>query len=391
MQFTLKLSLFLTAMTFGLGIICYWCDRAYALSAAKKDQFSRELTELFYLGFLKTFTISFFAAIIMMPLGAAFVAYKSLGDWLAAADEITLFIFAITAWFAATGIYTTITAMFIPGKTYDHAFQLMPADAPELFVHNNELAGQFGIKPVKIIRLFPDSRIVLHEDIARMDDIYYGGKKRWEIGLAALQYLSVVDLKILMAAEYARYGSNQPKSTLFAGRLVKRLSKISDNLSRAGFFGVFNPVGWLIMLANYAIGSIVSGALETGETQGRDELARFYGEKAYLQALTRNDIESTVYREIIAVTEGSRRPGTPELTNIYQHIRSDRCHAALSRLAAENLVKAENQRSGKQSIMLKRLPEISYFEPLIEQPAFNYLANRENTERRMMDLINYGQ
>jgi hypothetical protein len=391
MQFALKLSLFLTSLTFGLGIICYLFDRAFSQSAMQKDQISGELTELFYIGFLKTFTLSFFAAIVVMPISAAFVAYKSLADWLSAADEITLFAFGMAAWFTITGVYTVIATFRRKPSALSNFIHIVPGDAPDLFAQNEELARQFKVAPVKIIRLMPDSQVAMVEEINRLDDIYYGGKKHWEIGLAALQYLSVVDLKILMAAEYAYYVSNQPKPALFVRRLSQRLSGMSANLGQAGFFGVFNPVGWLIALANYSIGSIVSGALETGETRSKDEVARFYGEKPYFQALGRNNIESTVYREIISAAEGRRRLGTPELTNIYQHIRSDRRYAALSRLAAESLVKTENKRNNKQLIMLKRLPEIAYLEPLIEQPAFNYLANREDTERRMMNLINYGQ
>jgi hypothetical protein len=391
MQLALKMSLFLTSLTFGLGIICYLFDRAFSQSALQKDQFVGELTELFYIGFLKTFALCFFTAVVAIPVSAAFVAYKSLGDWLSAADEITLFAFGLAAWFTITGVYTVIATFRRTTTSRLNYIHITPGDAPDLFAQNEELARQFKVAPVKIIRLTPDSQVAIIEEINRLDDIYYGGKKRWEIGLAALQYLSVVDLKILMAAEYARYTPNQPKPIMFANRLNQRLSDMSENLARAGFFGVFNPVGWLIALANYSIGSIVSGALETGEIRAKNEVARFYGEKPYFQAFTRNNIESTVYREIISAADGRRRPGTPELTNIYQHIRSDRRFAALSRLAAENLVKTENKRSGKQSIMLKRLPEIAYMEPLIEQPAFNYLANREDTERRMMNLINYGQ
>jgi hypothetical protein len=55
------------------------------------------------------------------------------------------------------------------------------------------------------------------------------------------------------------------------------------------------------------------------------------------------------------------------------------------------VVKSDNRKSGRQSLMLKRSPEIAYLEPMIETPASNILANRELTERRMMDLINHGQ
>jgi hypothetical protein len=391
MQFALKLSLFLTSLAFVLGLICFLFDRAFSQIKGGSGQFADELTELFYLGFLKIFTLSFFSAIVVLPIGAGFVAIKSLGEWLTAADEITLFIFSAAAWFAVTGIYTVIATFRRTANGQANYIDIMPSDAPDLFAQNDELARQFGVPPIKIIRLVPDSRVEINEEIARLDDIYYGGKKRWEIGLAALQFLSVVDLKILMTAEYARYGSNQPKPVLFAVRLRKRLIGMSENLGKAGFFAAFNPVAWLIALANYSIPSIISGAIEKGENHAKDDVIRLYGENPYLQAIARNDIESTVYREIISVADARRRPGTPELTNIYQHIRSNRRFAALSRLAAENVIKSESKKSGRQSIMLKRLPEIAYLEPLIERPAFNYLADRDEAERRMMHLINYGQ
>jgi hypothetical protein len=390
MQFAFKLSLFLAGLTGGLAAFCIVFDRSLK-QIRGEDQFSQELTELFYLGFLKIFTLSLFAALIVLPVATGFIAVQSLFNWLKLSDDLSMFYFGISAWFALAGAYTIFATFRNIKSEQDSYINAMPADAPDLFVLNDELARQFGSKPIKLIHLVPDSRVLINQEINRLDDIYYGGKKYWEIGLAALQFLSVVDLKILMAAEYARLSPNRPKSILFAARLRGRLEKMTANLEQAGFFALFNPVGWLIALANYMIPFITANANELEESLSRDDVIRLYGESAYYQAIARNDIESTVYRDMIEASKARRGFGTPALENIYQHIRTDRRYAALSRLAAENVVKSDKHKSGRRSLMIKRSPEISYLEPLLESPASNILTNRELTERRMMDLINHGQ
>lgn len=390
MQLGANLSLFLISLTAGLALFCFLFDRSLKQSN-DNDQFGQELAELFYLGFLKVFTLSLFSAIIAVPIASGIIAFYSLGNWLTTADDLSMLYFGVSAWFAATGIYTVIMALRKDNSGRESYINVLPGDAPELFGQNDELARQFDSKPIKLIRLVPDSRVEIKQEIARLDDIYYGGKKYWEIGLAALQFLSVVDLKVLMAAEYARLSPNRPKSVLFAARLRGRFKNIARNLEQAGFLAMLNPTGWLIALANYAIPQIMAKANELEESLAKDDVIRLYGETAYYQAFARNDIESTVYQDIIAASRMRRRFGTPELSNIYQHIRTDRRHAALSRLAAENMVKSEKKKDGRQSLVFKRSPEIAYLEPLIESPASNFLVNRETTERRMMDLINHGQ
>lgn len=390
MQFAFKLSLFLISLTGGLAAFCIVFDRSLKQNNGT-DQFSQELTELFYLGFLKVFTLSLFAALIILPISSGMIAVNSLLNWFEQADDLSMLYLGISAWFAITGVYTVFATFRNARSRQNNHISAMPGDAPELFALNDELARQFGVKPIKLIHLVPDSRVRINQEINRLDDIYYGGKKYWEIGLAALQFLSVVDLKILMAAEYARLSSNRPKSVLFAVRLGGRLKKIATNFEQAGFFAMFNPVGWLIALANYAVPNITANAIELEESLSREDVIRLYGESPYYQAIARNDIESTVYQDIIAASRMRRNIGTPELSNIYQHIRSDRRHAALSRLAAENVIKADQKKSGRQSLVFKRAPEIAYLEPLLESPASNILANSEMTERRMMDLINHGQ
>lgn len=390
MQYGVNLSLFLISLTTGLAIFCFLFDRSQKQSG-NNDQFSQELTELFYLGFLKVFTLCLFSTIIALPITSGIIAYYALGNWLTSADDLAMIYFGVTAWFAATGIYTVIMALRKDKSGRESYISALPGDAPELFVQNDELARQFGSKPIKLIRLVPDSRVMIKQEIDRLDDIYYGGRKFWEIGLAALQFLSVVDLKVLMAAEYARLSPNRPRSILFAARLRGRFENIAVNLEQGGFLAMLNPTGWLIALANYVINYITAKANELEDTLAKDDVIRLYGESAYYQAIARSDIESTVYQDIIEASMMRRGFGTPALTNIYQHIRTDRRYAALSRLAAENVVKSDKKKGGRHSLIIKRSPEIAYLEPLIESPASNFLVNRELTERRMMDLINHGQ
>jgi hypothetical protein len=167
-------------------------------------------------------------------------------------------------------------------------------------------ARQFGSTPIKLVHLVPDSRVRIKHEINRLDDIYYGGKKYWEIGLAALQFLSVADLKVLMATEYARLSPNRPKSVLFVARLRIRFENISFNMEQAGFAAMLNPAGWFIALADYVIPQITAKAGELEEALAKDDVTRLYGESAYYQAIARNNIESTVYQIYIEVSKMRR-------------------------------------------------------------------------------------
>jgi len=387
MDFIEKLCLFCLGFTSVLGLVCAWLDKSYYEANRQSNRFTQELYELGYLGLLKIFTLSLFATFLILPIAAFDIAVKAFQNMITMTNDLAFILFAIAAWVAITGLMALIVASRRYRQTENSGLPLSINEAPELHDLSHQLAVEFNCNKIKKIFLTADARIRIREDISRLDDIYYGHTPTWEIGLAALQYLSEQDLKILMALEYAHYANNRTTP----GRLVKslsaRLAMMSGNLTRAGFIVTFNPVAWFVAYSGVIIPRFTAKGEEIAEIQARVLVANLFNENDIQRTLTRYDVETEVYREIIQAAGARRRPGTPELENIYQHIRFDRRFASLSRQAAENIL-TSGKRAGRRSLMIKRLAETAYFEPALERPATDYLADKNAAEEKMMQLIN---
>lgn len=60
--------------------------------------------------------------------------------------------------------------------------------------------------------------------------------------------MTVGDLKVLSARQYAYYSDGENSAGMFIRRLNSRMKAMADNILGVGILLMFNPVAWLVFL-----------------------------------------------------------------------------------------------------------------------------------------------
>jgi hypothetical protein len=234
MNILTQLSMFGFGLSIALGLMCAWLG-SYSLRMLNRGgSFTAELHELGYLGFLKIFALAIFATFGILPILGIYLTVLAFNQLIIMGDEAAFVVFGVACWLSLSGLVALIQALRRPSANNMMYLEISSEIEPELHKLSRDLARQFRTKHIPNIHLTPDLTIRIREDIRTLDNVYYGGTKTWEIGLAALQCISAPDLRILMAKEYAYLAYGRDRSGQFAARLNKRLDLMKNNIQNGG-------------------------------------------------------------------------------------------------------------------------------------------------------------
>ena len=386
MPFVLKLSLFVMGLCGAFGLFVAILDKSYLRIVFVGKGIIADIFELLFIGALKIFALGFFLTLLLVPVSLISSAILELNDMIINADELSFVIFAAFAWFAISGLISLVILFRKVDRPDKICLETTPTDQPLLHSLVNKIAAGMNSRKADTRRLTYDSSITLREEICSLDHIYYGGKLTWEIGLAAFQYLSESDLEVLLAQEQGKYAIDGMTPGHFTNRLLQRIELMTENLKGSIFS--LNPCWWFIRSIEALIPIALANAINAERSRIESQIASHYGLAKLNQARLRLAVESEVYRGLIPDANSKRRAGMEEMDNLYQFIRLYRGAGSPDRRAAESMILGDKKYNIFQRLVLKRPAEVSYFEPLIEQSAVNYLRDGARVEQRMMSLIN---
>lgn len=396
MVLLLKLNLVFLGFVGALGIICILLDRLLLYLYDRPQGLIYDLSEYFYLLSLKAYTVAYFISLPLVTASGVLIAILSISYVLSITGEMSFVILAILGWLSLGGVWVLAVAVKKTTTGENDFIIATPATEPQLYKLSAEITGHFNVSSVREIHITPGAEIQIKEDIANLDDVFYGGSKTMEVGLSTLQFLTVNNLKVLFARQYAYYSDGENSAGVFIRRLNSRMRAMSDNLLGAGILLTFNPVAWLVLLGQGATLYITRGFNQVVELKADEEAAAFCGVYQLKNALTRYSVETELHKGIIPGDRIRRRAGQPMLENIYNFMKPDyslqtnEMRTMIKRSLAETDKRGLSSSKNPIKLRLKRLPETAPDKIVEDKSALSCLTDWEKTETRMMDLINYG-
>ncbi len=396
MLFVLKLNLVFLGLVSVSGVVCFLLDRLLLYLYEQPYRLINEISGYLYLLFLKSYTVVYFISIPILGVSVVIMSVLSISYVLSITGELSFVILAILTWLSLNGLLT-LTVVFKKKSTNDdHFITATPATEPELYKLSAELSRYFKVAPVKIIKITPGAEVIIKDDIATLDNVFYGCSKVMRVGLSALQFLTANELKAMFARQYAFYMDGEKSTGLYIRRLNSYLKSATDNVLSYGFLFMLNPVALFLLLGQAITLYLTHGFNQILELKADERAATLCGLNRYKNAVIKYNVETHLHENIIPNDSFRRQPGQPMLENIYSYMKPD---YSLQTNEIRKIIKRSYEETSKSRVKrlktpiklrLKRLPETAPDQTEEDKPALSYLANWRKTEDEMMELINSG-
>ena len=321
MTFLIKLNL----LFFGLGLcsafLCLYHDRISLGRYESKSGFSQDFFDSVYLTALKAFTFFYYSSIFLIAVSTVLLSILIIPAVMSLPTELTIGLLVIMTVMSLSALFTLPVIIKNYSQDKYYYISITPGTEPELCDLANELAYQFEMLPIEDIRITPGTEIQITEDANTLDDVFYGGSKRIEIGLSSLQFLTSDDLKVLLARQFALYEKGDQILDIVIGRMNRKMKLVRENLAEAGFFYVLNPVYWFSYLGSLSVPFITRDYLTLTEMKADSAAVEYTGIKRLKSALVRLNVETEHHREIIESAKLHRVIGQENLDNIYNVLK----------------------------------------------------------------------
>lgn len=393
MAFLLKLNLIILGTGLCLGIICFYLDRGLLGRYESRGSLSQDLFNQLYLIMLKSMALFYFTGLFMIAFSTVIFGIYSVPYILALPVEISVGLLSVIAALAVGGILALPAAFKRPIIDDSVYLTAMPANEPALYELADEMVDHFNMPPIADIRITPGAEIQITEDVYCIDDVFDGGSKRIEIGLASLQFLTASDFKMLLARQFSSFRNGDQSLGVIVNKLNRRLKLMTDNLLAAGFIYTINPVFLFAYSAQSLVSHITRDCSLLAEINADELAAEFGGSNRLKNALARYNVETENYRGIIEAAGLRRGPGDEGLENIYDVMRNAyrEPNNIISEMAGYLFSADDRKQEGiKRSLKLrlKRLPETPENEFETGHPAYDYLSDWLGTKNKMMEVLN---
>lgn len=284
----------------------------------------------------------------------------------------------------------------------------LASDEPRLHELVSDVARQVDTEAVDEIYIGPGSEIGVHQE-GRGPFGIFGVKRRvLTLGLASLQFLTVSELRAIMAHEYAHFSHGDT----FFSRFIHQVSLTIDASLRAmaeagGKLNYVNPFYWFLVLYYRAYNMMSSGFSRSREFLADRMAASLYGANVFSTALCKVVMHGTYYdvqlNQYLASKFAGHDTGQPNqppvdflpasVTNLYEASRK-REHD--SRNDPERLVEIKEMLNEKGSLFSshptvgERLEAIAGFSSDHDTdttPARALLVNPDSIERELTEFV----
>ena len=380
-------------VTAGLGMCIALLSRQMRLDYEASRNTRQHTLEYFLLLSLKGFTIAY---LISMLAVAVFPSMLLLLSWPVIQSLPGELPYAVTIGLALMGIGGLVAMPTAFLKKPRPSRRYLPVDMvsePGMYGLIAELASQFDMPMLTDIRLTPGADLRIREQAETFDQVFAGGGKIVEIGLAGLEMLNAGDLKILLARELFHFADNTNLSMAFIRRLASRFDILTENFSNSGFLMMLNPVAWMAFLAKPAIYLITEEYLVMNEFRADNQVLITSGSNRLAHALARYNVETELYRDLLNIIARSDKTGIGYVGNVYNSMRRAQVESTSELVVMINHLFKDTALTrgdaGKKSLRLRlrRLPEMPASALEINRPALVYLTDWRQTENRMIKVL----
>lgn len=169
-------------------------------------------------------------------------------------------------------------------------------DEPRLHELTVEVARAVDTDPVDELYIAPGSEIGVHQE-GRGPFGLFGKKRRvLTLGLASLQFLSVAELRAILAHEYAHFSHGDTFISRFVYQVTLTIRETLRAMAEAGGqLNYVNPFYWFLVLYYRAYNMMASGFSRSREFLADRLAASLYGAQSFSTALCKVVMHGTYY------------------------------------------------------------------------------------------------
>jgi Zn-dependent protease with chaperone function len=201
-------------------------------------------------------------------------------------------------------VVAVIKSLFARMGQGSFGVQKTDADCARLFQVVRDVGKQVDTRAVDQVYIAPGSTICVHQE-GRGPFGIFGVKRRvLTLGLATLRYLSVTELRAILAHEYAHFSHKDTAYSRFIHQVTVSIGEALRGMGAAGGkLNYVNPFYWFFVLYYRAYSLLSAGFSRSREFLADRMAACLYGKDAFISGLTTvatsgSLFETTAYKNI---------------------------------------------------------------------------------------------
>jgi Zn-dependent protease with chaperone function len=167
---------------------------------------------------------------------------------------------------------------------------------PRLYEALADVARRVDTDPVDAVYLAPGSSIGVHQE-GRGPFGVFGVKRRvLTLGLSTLHFLTVGELKAILAHEYAHFSHRDTFYSRFIYQVTLTIREALQGMAQAGgSYNYVNPFYWFLVLYYKAYSLLAAGFSRSREFLADRMAASLYGSDVFTSALTRVSTDGALF------------------------------------------------------------------------------------------------
>lgn len=265
---------------------------------------------------------------------------------------------------------------------------------PRIYEALNEVAQRVDTEPVHEVYLAPGSAIGVHQE-GRGPFGIFGVKRRvLTLGVSTLRFLTVGELKAILAHEYAHFSHQDTFYSRFIYQVTLSIQEALQGMARTGGgFNYVNPFLWFLILYHKAYSLLSAGFSRSREFLADRMAAGLYGSDVFTSALTKVCTDGTLFEMTIYDNIARLLQDGKAFVNMYEAFRDYR-EEQLNAQEREEMYKklleekeslfASHPTFGERIAAVKPLPPAQRTD---SAPALTLCENAEEIEKEMTEFL----
>lgn len=292
------------------------------------------------------------------------------------------------------GAWAVFKSIFARPGTDSFGIAKTPEQCPRVYEVLTEVAQRVDTEPVDEVYLAPGSAIGVHQE-GRGPFGVFGVKRRvLTLGVSTLRFLSVGELRSILAHEYAHFSHQDTFYNRFIYQVTLSIQEALNGMARTGGkLNYVNPFLWFLVLYHKAYNLLSSGFSRSREFLADRMAAGLYGSDVFANALTKVCTDGQLFEMCIYDNIAKLLGEGKAFVNMYEAFKGYRDEQLNSKEREELYQKMLDEKASlfashptfaERIAAVKGLPVAQEMDAT---PALTLCENAEEVEKEMTEFL----
>lgn len=289
--------------------------------------------------------------------------------------------------------WSILKSMFARAGSGSFGLTKTEQDCPRLHQTVRAVAERVATRPVDQIYLAPGSEIGVHQE-GRGPFGVFGVKRRvLTLGMSTMRYLSVSELKAILAHEYAHFSHSDTFYSRFIYQVTLSIEQALTGMGQAGGkLNYANPFYWALLWYYRAYSLLAAGFSRSREFLADRMAVSLYGKDAFIQGLTKVATEGTFFDKTMFNSTRGLLAENKSFLNMYealQSYREDESASALRKEVSDEVLKQHSSLFASHPAFAERLDAVAAFPNVPQQETVSALSLFEEPDKIEQELTEF--